>query len=88
MVSASVRFSILYLPSSLTMDRIVPFREEHDDSTSALALFVPRIGGADHVDLPFTTDDLASFTNPLDAGTNFHVSTYGFHAAGKENYTH
>ena len=54
----------------------------------ALALFVPRIGGADDVDLPFTTDDLASFTNPLDAGTYFHVKTYCGLIGAEGNYIH
>ena len=38
----------------------------------ALPLLVPGIGRANDIDLAFAANQLAAFTNPLDACANFH----------------
>jgi hypothetical protein len=53
---------------------------------STLPLLVAGVGRADHVDLPFTLDDLAAFTDALDAGSDFHSGT-GLVAGGNRDYT-
>jgi hypothetical protein len=40
---------------------------------STLALLVTGIRGADHVDPPLPANNLATFTNALDAGSNLHI---------------
>jgi hypothetical protein len=50
--------------------------------TLALTLFVPRIGGTNHVDPTLAANNLALLANALDAGTNLHGST----ADSRQNY--
>jgi hypothetical protein len=47
----------------------------HKFSCLTLALLVPLIGRADHVDASLATDDLAVFTNAFDARADFHDET-------------